>query len=1066
MSVYARKCEEVAKTTSAMNLIAWQYAPPRDLLSIGQDIAVQMDGVLHYTQTGCRSLSAGSWRFLSLSYIIGCGTRRVGQGRAKREVGGADGGTPEDRIFVTTMGWDPLDSIFRPGANQAEAGAHGMCSRLRWQEIASQVEKNYIAGFFLISLSGYNLFTNTDKKMLKKHLNKIQKELIMSASTDETMKECDLYIVDTVTRLLTAYFLVQLSDPSTRTLTLAHINIISQKYEELLNLQTSTTTTVKSLTSEPTSVSRSTLTTPSSTIDSKTTSSLKLSSLSSFSGLSIDTPVSTKAYSELDSEANSDSEEETVLSRDRRAPGDLLGVYVNTIPARIINVSSSTTYDDLMAIQTSSRGTLLTSKMQNTDQASLGSIVRDMSVFDIVSELSILKELTLCDPRYRDLAPLLRARMMLLSVETQHLNVDLTIPRFVRDTTDPVFLEQTRFMRAIDLTEYTLTAMYQDTFTSYIQGVAGPTHHAIYDRSQVDKSWAVVPISASLVGSGFLMPMIASYFDSGLWNGTVNNRFICQDAPGAAEIRDLFFDTMPIANSVHIPGKNNLCLVLTGTSNARNNIQNIQISYYNAQNVQHVQNVPIWNGQGELAHLNVGGFFRDWWTNCPDLAFRLCDNVSYLDKLYNVHDTAGLSVSMASELFAVMHQGVYSAYENLLPHAGGTYAFRGNYRMGGVGPIIPQLPQFAINTDAVFRFIIEGYNRSATSPYHTFAFSQSNLNANHIWRLDEPEVRIPQYSVTEVSSIMRLAISLGDFSSSVPPFSSRYIVPNITYNYMLSICMAMNTAALLLDNDITNAIWNGWGSLLDHNYSENIGYELYKRIFGDRVIFRLVDDVDDLVPYFRESISEVFFGDQYNPALGPNLYVTSPVPCMTLLSWLQKLGIEHAQRMKPVSSRFQGNVEESVFVLKGNESQSKLRYTSSIDTNSIRFNIRYIGSGNTPRCDFGYWYDNWGFLTRCKDSYYVLNRNMFQTNTWTFSPATVGDAFYADIVLIRNTSQMSETSKWAAGIMCFPVSSTTNSIVSMAKNYTGTSAQSDLCGDTSGGAVEKGVGSSEDPTAT
>lgn len=1058
MSVYEKKCEEVLKTSSAMNLVAWQYAPPRDLLAIGQDISEQMDGVLHYSQTGCLSLSAGSWRLLSLSYIVGCGTRRAGQMRVRRGVDTQEGGAPLDRVFASEMGWNPLDSVFRPGATQAQAGAFGMCEKTRWERVAAQVERNFITGFFTIQIPGYDYNTNTDKKMFKKHLYKIQKEIVSSASQDNSLKDCDLYIIDTVIRLIVAYFLEKLSDPNYKHTTLMHIKNLPSRYENALNVGNGAASTVKSSTSDTSTLARSTLSTPSSTISSKTSDSFRLSTVPSISGLSINTTISAETLSDSESDDSSDSDEGTVLVRNRRAPGDLQSVYVNTVPARIVNVSSSTSYDDLMAVQTSSRGTLLTSKMQNTDQASLGSIVRDMSVFDIVSELSILKELTLCDPRYRDVAPLLRSRLMLLSIETQHLNVDLTIPRFVRDTRNPVFLNQHRYVRNIDPTLYTITAMYQDTFTSYLQGVAGPTHHDIYDRVQIDKSWAVVPISASLIGSSFLMPLIVSYFDSGLWNGTVTNRFVCQDAPGADIVRNLFFDTMPVSNSVHI------CLVLTGTAGARNNIQQIQISYFNAHNIQQNQDIPVWNGQGELQHVEIGEFFREWWVNCPDLSFRLCDTISYLEKMYNIHDTAGVTVALASELSAVMHQGIFSTYSHPVPRAGGTYAFREHYQIGDVGPYIAQLPNFAINTDAVYRFIIEGYNRSATSPFHTFAFSQSDLNINHIWHMDQPIVRIPQYSVTEISSIMRLAIALGDFNSNIPPFTSRYISPLITYNYMLSVCITMNTAAFLLDNDITNAVWNGWGSLLDRTYSENFGFELYRRLFGDRVIFRIVDDITDLIPFFRESISEVFFGGQYNPALTSNLYVTSPIPGMLLLAWLQKMGMEHAQRLKPVSSRFQGDVEESVFVFKGNESQCKLRYTSSLDTNSIRFDVRYIGSGNVARCDFGYWFDTWGYLSRSKDSFFTLNKNMYQTNTWTFTPATVGESYYVDIILVRNASQMSETSKWTAGMMCFPVAFNTNSIISVAKNYIGTSVPYDSCGATSDGTAVKEVGASEAPT--
>lgn len=63
----------------------------------------------------------------------------------------------------------------------------------------------------------------------------------------------------------------------------------------------------------------------------------------------------------------------------------------------------------------------------------------------------------------------------------------------------------------------------------------------------------------------------------------------------------------------------------------------------------------------------IGDYLRTWWAECPDLGLRLCDTLSYLEKIFNVHDTMGIENSIASELFAGMHQGVFNTYSNPMP---------------------------------------------------------------------------------------------------------------------------------------------------------------------------------------------------------------------------------------------------------------------------------------------------------------------------------------------------------------------------------------------------------------
>lgn len=376
-------------------------------------------------------------------------------------------------------------------------------------------------------------------------------------------------------------------------------------------------------------------------------------------------------------------------------------------------------------------------------------------------------------------------------------------------------------------------------FTEHLKGVdtllgnLDPAISGGYNMSEMDNSWAVVPIDSYILLQPWLLEYIVAFMSSEHWNGRTNwiwtNNY---QGAGAMRFRG-YLTTMPAAHSVYVPGPNKVMLVLLEDSAyARNrtiNIPGVAAAVNVYPGVRSVTPVPA-NLNDYLVDLTPA--WHNAFTSAlyPLSAQRMMHVLNYMEEHLSTNMAFASAVTLASELVNVMPEGMQIRladqsrnYTNIA-YGAWTYGAR------NLGPRNPQMRTNDVNAgnmahrDQLLARMVGAYSYAMLSPCLQYAASSATtVNRDVIhhreylgkmvrWANQRPDNIQPQYTCHVSHSVYRVMRCLGYVVKN--DYAYRFMslggVQNTLTNNGVLITLALSLA--MGQNDISLRVWSGLGS--------------------------------------------------------------------------------------------------------------------------------------------------------------------------------------------------------------------------------------------------------------
>nr|WJE88714.1 MAG: capsid protein [Halyomorpha halys toti-like virus 2] len=605
-------------------------------------------------------------------------------------------------------------------------------------------------------------------------------------------------------------------------------------------------------------------------------------------------PTRTETLSGDESVTGGPSDPAPSGSRTKRQVTARLDVLANTIPVRCVQSTSWKTDEQLS--QSIPYSAIYTSIVQRLNDPSatgaLGALARGPSIRDGTSLISLAAHLANDTGSVMEIAPVVRATCMGLSVSSECYD------------TDPI---QFRVFRNFTRTEVTATHIYKpdvppvscnimavgvDIFTSFMIDKTGPLDQAgDFKYQNADVTWTAVPVRAAMMNQFYIIPYIASFVTSELWAGRTSfniggNYTLTAGANVAAEI-----NLLPCANNVYIPGPADILLVLLDSSST---FAQTNLTIMGTQ-------VPLYGG----APVNPVPFttmFDDWFkeANVGRIPMDCATAVNTISSMLGVENSTNLGLSIAAELYGCQFNGInipVIASTTGPPTPDYTKPGGGAYRidlqdvpMQTGSPIIAK----GITTNAaLITPLITSYNFTGISPWclpPTGMVKTKSVTVGTdtypVWAQAVPDYYSFNYTATTVNSVARVAIAMQLVITTELSIKFNYGGGFSTWMHMLSGALCAQASTIFSSTNINLSIWTGYNITEDEVFSTQYMMEAIKIATNGIANFQKYQQLVNTWTGFDPALISKYFG---LPVFeDPNWLSYHPLPYYYAVQWLQK----------------------------------------------------------------------------------------------------------------------------------------------------------------------------------
>lgn len=552
--------------------------------------------------------------------------------------------------------------------------------------------------------------------------------------------------------------------------------------------------------------------------------------------------------------------------------GEEINFYTYTIPVKVCHVSSILEPEEMnITPQKSALAIAIEDRINKTDPAAaMQGLLRTPISHDGGGMSMLVSYMTSTRTTFQEHAVLVRLMCMIISNSYQNAAYDPMRFRVVRNCRfagNPVTPEDMVSMSVnfhTDIPPMMIAAISMETFDRW--AVAAREYSPWpepFTRHGLDSSWIFVPVDSSLLGTyGVLIPYLASFLSSQLWNGTINyhtSHVFDQGGGGDLEWNRAGYTTMPSANSVYIPGVLNIMLVLTSETvspTQQDVLPHIRLEAFD-QNLG--VNVPIWRDVPIVpaaAAVNWRPVWMDWWSS-P----RITEKIEGMNAAYNhirTHISTGTSGNQAMSVVAelagynypgmiVRPDGETGKYNFSLENTHGNYTVNGaTLEAGGIEVPTQNLYELFTGENAGARNQwLEGYLWSGLSPlglattsgvFAEGAWDAVTHEMSVCWQSREPTKRVGIYNIKTQSSYTRMACYLGLYNteSNAPIFN--YSAGIGEWFHMCVAALSLGTAVMLGCNNLSQGVWSGFDTRNERVNSQMVVNEVKRTIFNNMVV--------------------------------------------------------------------------------------------------------------------------------------------------------------------------------------------------------------------------------------
>lgn len=498
---------------------------------------------------------------------------------------------------------------------------------------------------------------------------------------------------------------------------------------------------------------------------------------------------------------------------------------------------------------------------------------------------------------FLDVAPLLRLKTLMTSIDLNCYKTDLTPTQYIRGATPHNHEIVIVPRRTAD--SYNVLAISFDEFNKHILGsTSNDSSLAHFKMSDIDVSWVAIPVGNRIIKSPNLVPYVASFLSNGLYAGTVNvlydvtytdpetEDFVCS----AKQIN------VPAANSCSIPGPRN-CLLVLG-----NVIPTLEMNGFA---------IPVWTPENKNVEVtNFADIWSKWFTteNLGTVLRQTNEAIVILVRrsVLNADDMAN---ALAAEVYPAWRPGLGVQAEGCAPNCQyqfdkascGGYGFSAKPAGRETVALAPGCPiQLQAITplemaNAIWKERMEGFNFASTSANMQspsgsvaarFIPSDQDKWGGVVWEEEEPKQVAAQYCVPVCSSIIRILINFDHRLDREYTFSNEHSYP--AWNHLLASALSANTACFLITNDIPMKNWSGFGDPDDFHMTDLL-VAVKHALYGELIIHNSAQEMKKTwARQCQPSISRYYRIDPFNSL---DWAVNCPVSISFTLQWNDKLAL-------------------------------------------------------------------------------------------------------------------------------------------------------------------------------
>lgn len=589
-----------------------------------------------------------------------------------------------------------------------------------------------------------------------------------------------------------------------------------------------------------------------------------------------------------------ESEATTPVAREKRQVEKRIDAAANTIPIRCVQSTSWKTDEQLS--QSIPYSAIYTSIVQRLNDPSatgaLGALARGPSIRDGTSLISLASHLANDTGSVMEIAPVVRAACIGLSVSSECYDTDPIQYRVFRNFTRNGITAMHIYKPESTSISCNIMAVGVDLFTSFMIDKTGPLdQNSQYKYQNADVTWTAVPVRAAMMNQSYIVPYIASFITSEIWAGRTSFNIGGSYTFTAGSSVSAEINLLPCANNVYIPGPTNILLVLLDSSSthAQANLTIMGTA------------VPLYGG----APVNPVPFttmFDDWFkeANIGRIPMDCAVAINTISSMLGVENSTNLGLSIAAELYGCQYNGInipIIASSTGPPTPDFTKAGGGAYRIDlRDAPMQTGSPITAkgITTNAeLVTPLVTSYNFTGISPWclpPTGMVKTKNVTVGTdtypIWNQVVPDYYSFNYTATTVNSVARVAIAMQLVITTELSIKFNYGGGFSTWMHMLCGALCAQTSTIFSSTNINLSVWTGYNITEDEVFSTQYMMEAIKIATNGIANFQKYQQLVNTWAGFDPATLSKYFG---LPVFeDPNWFSHHPLPFYFTIQWLQK----------------------------------------------------------------------------------------------------------------------------------------------------------------------------------
>lgn len=566
------------------------------------------------------------------------------------------------------------------------------------------------------------------------------------------------------------------------------------------------------------------------------------------------------------------------------------------------------------------------------------------------------------DDTFLDVAPLLRLKTLMASIDLNCYKSDLTASQFIRGAI-PFNHEIVLVPRRAPVDSYNILAIKRNDFFRLLTGdMVGEGSLEQFQLSDMDVSWVAIFIDFDVPDKSTLVPYVASFLSNGLYAGTVNVLYDVdyKDPETGDFVCSSKQINIPAANSCSIPGPRNGLIVF------QSKFDSLEMNGFD---------IPIWRSENKNVEvLDFADIWSKWFTteNLNNVLRRTSDAITALasNSVLNANDMAN---AMAAEVYPAWRPGLCvpaagrgpdTSHQWNKPSCGGygftsTTSGKETVALAADSPV--KLKAITPNemADPEWRKRMEGFNFASTSANMLcpsglvaakYVASDTYKWGGVVWAEEEPTNVVAQYNVPVCKSIVRFWGFDRFKKCSYEPFDP-------VWNHMLACALSANTACFLITNDMPMKYWSGFAEYTAclSSFAESVMEAVYD---GKLITHKLVPEMNETISrLYQQSISRYY---RIDPVNSLDWAINCPVPMVFTLQWADKL--EMTTKKKPNLRFFRyDSVLHGGFPVPAGEGLSKIHLSATID---VAYGARQVFLQSHPKSHvYGIWLDAFATLS-------------------------------------------------------------------------------------------------------